>query len=304
MKDPESRLQNAGFSLVRVLGRGAFADVFLARKSDSGMQERLKILRPESLTDGRAAARIEHEFRMMKCAGPELTLQPYGFDCEAGILRTEYRFGVVLRDLLTYRAWQGIAPALTLEEALLLSGELFRMLSMFSERNLLAGDLKPANLLVTFPVALRCRLLLIDFGEVCVIGQLPLKPGRTDAYSAPECILDGAALTPAATCFSAGVVGYELLAGERPFGLRPEIVERNYRLGIEPLPVTCFRAETPVAVEQQLLSLLSHDPFQRPSAAEGAGVMREVLAGYLVEGAARSLQGTVRAASRYFSAGS
>ncbi|WP_031499919.1 serine/threonine-protein kinase [Bryobacter aggregatus] len=98
------------------------------------------------------------------------------------------------------------------------------------QREILHGDLKPANILVGREQTPR----LIDFGLARVfakggdpIGTQQNLEVASLAYLAPEQIR-GTAITPATDVYTLGVILYELLSGEQPYGPPTDnVIERG-----------------------------------------------------------------------------
>jgi eukaryotic-like serine/threonine-protein kinase len=123
-------------------------------------------------------------------------------------------------------------------------------------------DIKPGNLLVG-PVG---EVKITDFGIAYAAWSAPItQTGAlvgTPAYLAPERVAGGPA-TPASDLYALGVVGYQCLTGEAPFGgMPPEVAAAHQQRTLPPLP----RA-VPAGVAGLILELTARDPAARPASA-------------------------------------
>jgi serine/threonine-protein kinase len=100
------------------------------------------------------------------------------------------------------------------------------------------------------------------------------QPIGTPAYMAPE-QLTGSATSERTDVYALGVIGYELLTGELPFG-RGSFVDIAMR---QQQPVELSGPDLPEALRQTVLSALSTDPAGRPATARAfADALRGVSA--------------------------
>ena len=123
-------------------------------------------------------------------------------------------------------------------------------------------DVKPANLLITQAGQVK----ITDFGIAHAAGSAPLTCTGTvvgtPAYLAPERVA-GASGTPAADLYALGIVAYECLAGEPPFGGEPLVVAAAQRQRSLPrLP-----DEAPAEVRELVTALTQKEPADRPCGA-------------------------------------
>jgi serine/threonine protein kinase len=137
-------------------------------------------------------------------------------------------------------------------------------------KGIIHRDIKPANIMV-----LRSgRVKLLDFGVASIDGKTPRRQAGTPAYMAPE-QARGERPTPGADVFSLGVVLYELLSGQRPFG-SPSFIEVARRQPQATPPLLREGADQSILgpVAPIIARALAGDPNQRFG---DAGMMRDAL---------------------------
>jgi serine/threonine protein kinase len=224
------------YRLVRELGAGGMASVWLAERSD-GLVQRPVALKLPHVASARAglAERMAREREILATLNHPNIARLY----DAGIsaqgrpwLALEYVEG---RSIEAYCRERGLG----LEQRLRLFLQVANAVAHAHANLVIHRDLKPANILVTPAGDVR----LLDFGVAKLLddGEAPASPlteisGRalTPDYASPEQIL-GKPLTIATDVYSLGIVLFELLAGTRPHRLeRPTrgalenaIVERD-----------------------------------------------------------------------------
>ncbi len=125
-------------------------------------------------------------------------------------------------------------------------------------------DLKPSNVLVTR----KGRVVVLDFGLVREALQSRVSDAAvvgTAAYMAPEQAVSPA-VTPAADCYSVGVMLFEALTGRLPFeGRAIEILLHKQQ---HAAPLVARFGPVPADLARLCDELLALDPAKRPTAAE------------------------------------
>ncbi|NMO20077.1 serine/threonine protein kinase [Pyxidicoccus fallax] len=169
----------------------------------------------------------------------------------------QYLEGEPLRALLRRRRRLGLRQALDIMM------DVAAGLAHAHERGLIHRDLKPGNILIV-PGG---RARLLDFGLAELLAAPA--PGRhrpqagTPAYMAPE-QWRGQHPDERTDVWAAGLVFFEMLAGERPFGkLPPAELRRRLASGAPLMRLRERRAELPGAVVRLLGSLLAREPRAR-----------------------------------------
>src|SRR5580658_510153 len=209
------------YELIRLLGAGGMAEVWLARRADGAfkrevalkipMRTRLrKDLEPRFARERDILASLEHpHIARLYDAGTD----PNG----VSYLAMEYVQGQPLTE------WCD-AQLLAIPARLELFRQVLDAVQYAHEKRVIHRDLKPSNILVTESHQVR----LLDFGvsrllETDEADQTPLTSiyGRafTPDYASPE-LLRGDPIDARSDIYSLGVVLYEILAGVRPYRLQ------------------------------------------------------------------------------------
>lgn len=125
-------------------------------------------------------------------------------------------------------------------------------------------DVKPANVML----APNNRLVLTDFGIFLpeFEGGALVSTIGTVEYMAPEAITGNVSRGGAylVDIYALGVVAYEMVTGERPFGGSPNDVVQQ-QLGAEPRPVHELRPDVPPRLAALIAAMMHKEPHDRPA---------------------------------------
>ena len=154
--------------------------------------------------------------------------------------------------------------SLTPDRTLPIIGQTATALAAAHKQGLVHRDVKPGNLLI-LPDG---RVKITDFGIARLADQVPLTAtGQvmgTAQYLAPE-QATGQQATGSSDIYALGVIGYELLAGTRPFSGESQIAIALAQVNDTPPPLP---ESIPVPVRALIMSMLAKDPADRPADAE------------------------------------
>lgn len=242
------------YRLVRLLGRGGFAQVYLGEHLRLGSQAAIKLLAlhlPEDnaepfLAEARLIAGLEHPHI--------IRILDFDIEHDTPFLVMSYAPGGTLRQ----RHPRG--TRLPLETVLRYLKQMADALQFAHDARVMHRDIKPENVLV----GRHDELLLSDFGLAAVAhssrSQSTQELSGTVAYMAPE-QLQGKP-RPASDQYALGIVVYEWLAGTAPFhGTVAEIATQHLHTPLPPLRQQL--PALPPAVEAVILRALEKDPHQR-----------------------------------------
>jgi serine/threonine protein kinase/TolB-like protein/Flp pilus assembly protein TadD len=209
------------YQLIRRLGAGGMAEVWLARRADGAFKREVALKLPML---NRLQAGLELRFARERDILASLEHPHIARLYDAGVdpqrlpyLSMEYVQGAPLTD------WCD-SQRLGIPQRLALFLQVLEAVQYAHEKNVIHRDLKPSNILVTDSGQVR----LLDFGvarlleaEETDLPALTSVFGRalTPDYASPE-LLRGDPIDTRSDLYSLGVLLYELLTGIRPYRLK------------------------------------------------------------------------------------
>jgi serine/threonine protein kinase len=264
MREDDQLLQNwqgkqlGNYRLIRLVGRGGFAQVYQGEHVHLQTQAAIKVLQArlsrqdqESfLTEAQMIARLQHPNIIQVLEfGIEESIPYLVMDyAPGGTLRQRYHSGVMLTPLRILPYLKQLASALQFAH----------------EQRIVHRDIKPENMLL----GSNDELLLADFGIALGVQSSRSHSiqdvAGTVTYMAPE-LLRGRAV-PASDLYALAVVMYEWLSGAPPFrGTFVEVASQHLFRPPTPLRQAAVSRE----VEQVVLTALNKDPEQRFASIQG-----------------------------------
>jgi eukaryotic-like serine/threonine-protein kinase len=248
------------YEIRSVLGKGAMGIVYKAFDPHIERFVAIKTIRKDTVEPELAAQYMARFKNEAKAAGrlqhPNIvSVYEYGEDDKVTFIAMEYVEGAGLREYLNRRASFDFGQLAALMEQLL------DALEFAHARGVVHRDIKPSNLIITNAAQLKVAdfgIARVDTSNLTMVGMTI----GTPPYMSPEQIR-GFEVDHRSDLFSTGIVLYELLTGERPFGGNLESV--TYKIcHDDPEPPSKRSAlKLPVEVDHLVAKALAKEPEAR-----------------------------------------
>jgi serine/threonine-protein kinase len=215
---PERELsgtQLGDYQILRRLGRGGMADVYLAEQRSLHRRVALKVLRRALAEDESYLQRFRNEARAAASLIHANIVQIYevGRVGDVQFIAQEYVDGANLKQVLSRHG------ALSVEQAVLVMRQVASALQKAGSQGIVHRDIKPENILINASGEAK----VADFGLARIssdasklgLTQIGVTLG-TPLYMSPEQV-QGGAIDARSDLYSLGVSCYHMLAGRPPF---------------------------------------------------------------------------------------
>jgi len=206
-----AKLRIPGINVLRLIGEGGTARVYLASREGDDEPLVVKILRPEIVSDRNALARFMEEYTLVERLESRHVARIHGHgdvDGHAYLVMEFFEGGDLSKRLA--------GKPLPVPEALRLFRELMLALGDIHEKGILHRDLKPQNLMFREDGS----LAIVDFGIAKHVDAVDRTSAGevlgTPRYMSPEQV-QGRALDLRTDVYSAGVLLYQMLTGRHLF---------------------------------------------------------------------------------------
>ena len=260
------------YRMVRKLGGGGMADVYLAEDQELGRRVAIKILHGRYVNDEQFVERFRRE--ATHAAGlshPNIvSIFDRGATDGSYFIVMEYVEGRTLKELIRSR---GLCP---IPVAIAYTRQLLSALRYAHRNGVIHRDIKPHNVIVDPEGVVK----VTDFGIARAGASQMTEEGAiigTAQYLSPE-QARGAPVDQTSDLYSAGIVLYELLTGEVPFtGESPVEIAMKHLTEVPPRP-SSLRSEVPDDLDLVVVRALAKEPADRYQSAAAMDADLETVA--------------------------
>ncbi len=247
-----------GFSHVRLLGSGGFADVFLYEQNMPRRQVAVKVLLSAVVTD-----QVRQMFQVEANLMAQLSSHPGILTVYQASISADGRPYLVMELCSAKLGTRYRTEQIPVADVLRIGVQIGSAIETAHRSGVLHRDIKPSNILTTaygHPV-------LSDFGIASTLGSV----GSTDSvgmsipWSAPEVLLDDTPGSVQSEVWSLGATLFTLLAGRSPFEVldgsnkADDLIGRIARARVPSIA----RDDVPASLETVLKRSMKRNPEQR-----------------------------------------
>jgi len=250
------------YRILRKLGTGGMANVYLAEDEDLGRRVAIKILNDRYASDEAFTERFRREAKSAAALSHPNIVSIYDRGDSDGrpYIAMEVIEGKSLKELIV-----GSGP-LPISQAVAYAKQILSATRFAHRHGIIHRDIKPHNILLGH----EDRLKVTDFGiarsgasQMTEVGSIM----GTAQYLSPE-QARGAPVTAASDLYSVGVVLYEMLTGKTPFNGETPLEIAMKHVNDPPRAPSEHRPDIPPELDQVVLRALSKDIHERYGTAE------------------------------------
>jgi beta-lactam-binding protein with PASTA domain/predicted Ser/Thr protein kinase len=250
------------YKLVRKLGTGGMANVYLAEDQELGRRVAIKMLDDRHAQDEQFVERFRREAKNAAGLSHPNVVSIYDRGQAEGTyyIAMEYLEGRTLKELLVARGPTPVPVAIDYARQILAA------LGFAHRHGVVHRDIKPHNV----AVAPDGRIKVMDFGIARAGTSQMTETGSiigTAQYLSPE-QAKGAPVGPTSDIYSVGIVLYEMLTGSVPFTGDTPLEIAMKHLSATPEPPSEKRPEVPHELDSIVLRALAKRPEDRYQTAE------------------------------------
>ena len=250
------------YQILRKLGAGGMANVYLAEDQELGRRVAIKILNDRHANDEQFVERFRREAKNAAALSHPNIVSIYDRGEAEGTyyIAMEYLDGRSLKELILSR---GDAPIAVVVEY---ARQILSALKFAHRHGIVHRDIKPHNVLVDG----EGRVKVTDFGIARAGASQMTEAGSivgTAQYLSPE-QARGADVDQRSDLYSLGVLMYEMLTGEVPFSGDTPVEIAMKHLSQTPAPPSTIRHDVPRDLDMVVMRTLAKSPDDRYQSAD------------------------------------
>jgi serine/threonine-protein kinase len=256
------------YRIMRKLGSGGMANVYLAEDEELGRRVAIKILNDRHANDDSFVERFRREAKNAAGLSHPNIVSVYDRGEAEGTyyIAMEYLEGRSLKDRIVADGPLPVAQAIEVTRQVL------RAVGFAHRRGIVHRDIKPHNVLLAHDGASdgEPRFKVTDFGISRTAASQMTEAGSivgTAQYLSPE-QARGAPVDARSDIYSVGIVLYELLTAKLPFTGETPLEIAMKHLSEVPRAPSAVRPEVPADLDMIVLRALAKDPEDRFQSAE------------------------------------
>lgn len=257
-----ARMDFDGYRIVRELHASSRSHVFLAIDGQTGAHVAIKTPATDQRSDPACLERMLMEEWIARRIDSAHVLKFHLQDRPRKYLYVVAEF----IDGQTLAQWMIDHPKADLQTVRGILAQIAKGLQALHRAEIVHQDLRPANIMIDGTGTIR----IIDFGSARVAGIEEITPHAgaqailgSEQYSAPEYFL-GKTGTSRSDIFSLGVVAYQMLTGELPYGTRvPKARTEAAQRGLKYRSARGDAREIPEWVDEAIRKAVHPDPYKR-----------------------------------------
>ena len=249
---------NDRYQVIRSIGEGGMANVYLAYDTILDRNVAVKVLRGDLATDEKFVRRFQREAMSASALSHPNIVEMYDVGEDDGnyFIVMEYIDGKTLKNLIKKRG------ALTVSEVVDIMLQLTSAISCAHDSYIIHRDIKPQNVMILDDG----RVKITDFGIAIASNASELTQTNSvmgSVHYLPPEQANGAGATAKSDIYSLGILMFELLTGKLPFK-GENAVEIALKQMKEQIPSVCaINPEIPQSIENVILKACAKNPKNR-----------------------------------------